>query len=166
MEIRKTTLDDLDGVMTIYKKARQFMRTHDNPTQWLGGKPSREQIEDDIAKGQSYVCVNEGRIAGVLCFFIGNDPTYKTIYDGNWLNDSPYAVVHRIASSGEFKGTGTFMMEWAFSQYGNVRVDTHEDNYVMQNMLRKLGYTYCGVIHLENGDPRLAFQKRSQINLK
>ena len=166
MEIRKTTLDDLDGVMTIYKKARQFMRIHDNPTQWLGGKPTREQIEDDIAKGRSYVCVNEGRIAGVLCFFIGNDPTYKTIYDGNWLNDSPYAVVHRIASSGEFKGTGTFMMEWAFSQCGNVRVDTHEDNYVMQNMLRKLGYSYCGVIHLENGDPRLAFQKRSQINLK
>ena len=166
MEIRKTTLDDLDGVMTIYKKARRFMRAHDNPTQWLGGKPTRQQVEEDIAKGQSYVCVNEGRIAGVLCFFIGNDPTYKTIYDGNWLNDSPYAVVHRIASSGEFKGTGTFMMEWAFSQYGNVRVDTHEDNYVMQNMLRKLGYTYCGVIHLENGDPRLAFQKRSQINLK
>lgn len=166
MEIRNTTLDDLDGVMTIYKKARQFMRAHDNPTQWLGGKPTRQQVEEDIAKGQSYVCVNEGRIAGVLCFFIGNDPTYKTIYDGNWLNDSPYAVVHRIASSGEFKGTGTFMMEWAFSQYGNVRVDTHEDNYVMQNMLRKLGYTYCGVIHLENGDPRLAFQKRSQINLK
>lgn len=166
MEIRKTTLDDLDGVMTIYKKARQFMRAHDNPTQWLGGKPTRQQVEEDIAKGQSYVCVNEGRIAGVLCFFIGNDPTYKTIYDGNWLNDSPYAVVHRIASSGEFKGTGSIMMEWAFSQYGNVRVDTHEDNYVMQNMLTKLGYTYCGVIHLENGDPRLAFQKRSQINLK
>ena len=166
MEIRKTTLSDLDRVMTIYKKARQFMRAHDNPTQWLGGKPTRQQVEEDIAKGQSYVCVNEGRIAGVLCFFIGNDPTYKTIYDGNWLNDSPYAVVHRIASSGEFKGTGTFMMEWAFSQYGNVRVDTHEDNYVMQNMLRKLGYTYCGVIYLDNGDPRLAFQKRSQINLK
>ena len=164
MEIRKTTLDDLDGVMTIYKKARQFMRIHDNPTQWLGGKPTRQQVEEDIAKGQSYVCVNEGRIAGVLCFFIGTDPTYKTIYDGSWLNDSPYAVVHRIASSGEFKGTGSFMMEWAFSQFGNVRIDTHEDNYVMRNMLTKLGYTYCGVIHLENGDPRLAFQKCRETN--
>ena len=166
MEIRKTTLDDLDGVMIIYKKARQFMRAHDNPTQWLGGKPTRDQIEDDIAKGQSYVCINEGRIAGVLCFFIGNDPTYKTIYKGNWLNDSPYAVVHRIASSGEYKGIGSFMMEWAFSQHGNVRLDTHEDNYVMQNMLRKLGYSYCGVIYLDNGDPRLAFQKSRDTNLK
>mgnify|MGYP003297416961 CR=1 FL=1 len=45
MEIRKTTLDDLDEVMTIYKKARQFMRAHDNPTQWSGGWPLREQID-------------------------------------------------------------------------------------------------------------------------
>ncbi|MBO5937371.1 MAG: GNAT family N-acetyltransferase [Clostridia bacterium] len=159
MEMRKTTLADLDEVMTIYKKARQFMRAHDNPTQWLGGKPTREQIEDDIAKQQSFVCIHQGKILGVLCFFVGNDPTYKEISGGNWLSDDTYAVVHRIASSGEVKGVGTFMMQWAFEKFGNVRVDTHEDNYVMQNMLKKLGYTYCGIIHLENGDPRLAYQK-------
>ena len=159
MEMRKTTLADLDEVMTIYKKARQFMRAHNNPTQWLGGKPTREQIEEDIAQGTSYVCTNNDKIAGVLCFFIGTDLTYTEIEDGNWLSDDTYAVVHRIASSGEFKGAGTFMMEWAFEQFSNVRIDTHEDNYVMQNMLKKLGYTYCGIIHLENGDPRLAYQK-------
>lgn len=165
MEMRKTTLDDLDEVMTIYKKARQFMRAHDNPTQWLGGKPTREQIEEDIAKGQSYVCIHESEIVGVLCFFVSVDPTYKVI-DGNWLSDLPYSVVHRIASNGEVKGTGTFMMEWAFNRFGNVRIDTHEDNYVMRNMLSKLGYTYCGIIHLTNGDPRLAFQKCTETNQK
>ena len=159
MEIRLTTYDDLDEVMEIYEKARAFMRIHDNPTQWLGGKPTRQQIEDDIAKEQSFVCTHQGKLAGVLCFFVGTDPTYAAVYGGQWLNDNTYAVVHRIASSGEFKGTGTFMMQWAYSQHGNVRVDTHEDNYVMQNMLKKLGYTYCGIIHLENGDPRLAYQK-------
>ena len=159
MEIRLTTIEDLDEVMEIYKKARQFMREHDNPTQWLGGKPTRQQIEADIARGAGYVCTHNGIIEGVLCFFKGNDPTYKTIYGGEWLNDEPYAVVHRIASSGKLKGTGTFMMEWAESQHGNIRIDTHEDNYVMQNMLKKLGYSYCGIIHLENGDPRLAYQK-------
>lgn len=163
MEIRKTTLNDLDEVMTIYQKARQFMREHGNPEQWQG-KPTRQQIEDDIAKSQSYVCIHENKIAGVLCFFIGADPTYSEIYNGKWSDDDTYAVVHRIASSGEFKGTGTFMLEWAFSQYGNIRIDTHEDNYVLQNLLKKLGYTYCGIIHLENGDPRLAFQKHADIN--
>ena len=158
MEIRNTTLADLDEVMEIYRKARLFMRAHDNPTQWLGGKPTRAQIEDDIVKQQSFVCIHEDKIVGVLCFFVGNDPTYKVI-EGEWLSEDAYAVVHRIASSGECKGTGSFMMKWAFESYGNVRVDTHEDNYVMQNMLKKLGYSYCGIIHLENGDPRLAYQK-------
>ena len=159
MEIRLTTREDLDEVMEIYRKARAFMRSHDNPTQWAGGWPVREQIEYDIENNQSFVCTKDGKIAGVMCFFIGNDPTYAVIENGNWLSDDTYAVVHRIASSGEFKGTGTFMMTWAFEQFPNVRIDTHEDNYVMQNMLKKLGYTYCGVIHLENGDPRLAYQK-------
>ena len=45
MEIRLTTTSDLDEVMEIYRKARLFMRAHDNPTQWLGGKPTREQME-------------------------------------------------------------------------------------------------------------------------
>ena len=160
MEIRLTTKNDLDEVMEIYRKARAFMRSHDNPTQWLGGKPTREQIEEDIEKQQGYVCIHKGKIAGVLCFFIGKDPTYANIGNGNWLSDDTYAVVHRIASSGEFKGTGTFMMNWAFNEFPNVRIDTHEDNYVMQNMLKKLGYSYCGIIHLENGDPRMAYQKQ------
>ena len=159
MEIRLTTRNDLDEVMEIYKKARSFMRAHENPTQWLGGKPTREQIEHDIENKQSFVCTHESKIAGVLCFFIGTDPTYAIIENGNWISSDTYAVVHRIASSGEFKGTGTFMMEWAFSRHSNIKIDTHEDNYVMQNMLKKLGYTYCGIIHLENGDPRLAYQK-------
>ena len=159
MEIRLTTRDDLDQVMEIYKNARAFMRAHGNPTQWSGGWPAREQIEYDIENQQSFVCIHDGKITGVMCFFIGTDPTYIKIDDGNWISNDTYAVVHRIASSGEFRGTGTFMMEWAFNRHPNVRVDTHEDNYVMQNMLTKLGYTYCGIIHLDNGDPRLAYQK-------
>ena len=34
----------------------------------------------------------------------------------------------------------------------------------MRNGLKKLGFTYCGIIYLENGDPRLAFQKLLTIN--
>ena len=162
MEIRPTTTSDLDEVMEIYRKARLFMRAHDNPTQWLGGKPTREQIEYDIENKQSFVCTHDGKIAGVMCFFVGTDPTYAIIEKGRWLSDDTYAVVHRIASSGEYKGTGTFMMEWAFEQFPNVRIDTHKDNYVMQNMLAKLGYTCCGTIYLDNGDPRLAYQKAKQ----
>jgi RimJ/RimL family protein N-acetyltransferase len=39
-------------------------------------------------------------------------------------------------------------------------VDTHQDNVVMQRILEKLGFTYCGIIFVANGTPRLAYQKK------
>lgn len=157
-EIRKTVKEDLPRVLEIYSHARNFMAETGNPNQWKSHKPTLEQIKGDIENGNGYVCTKDGEIHGVLCFFIGEDPTYKKIV-GEWKNDGEYAVVHRIASSGEAKGVGTFMMEWAFEKHPNVRIDTHEDNKVMQNMLKKLGYEFCGTIFLSDGDPRLAFQK-------
>ncbi len=159
MEIRKTTAADLDRVMEIYALAREFMAKTGNPHQWKTHKPQRELIEKDIETGQSYVCTEKERIIGVLAFIPGDDPTYGVIYDGEWKSQEAYAVVHRIATSGEVKGTGTFMMKWAESQFPHIRIDTHKDNRVMQNMLSKLGYSYCGIIHLEDGDERLAFEK-------
>jgi len=38
-------------------------------------------------------------------------------------------------------------------------VDTHEDNQTMQALLGKHGFSYCGIIHLANGDPRMAYMK-------
>ena len=47
----------------------------------------------------------------------------------------------------------------AFSQCGNLKIDTHENNVVMQNLLKKNGFTYCGRIYVDDGGERLAFQK-------
>ncbi len=157
-QIRKSQTEDLERILEIYAGARKFMAEHGNPNQWKNSKPTLDQIEGDISNGNGYVCVCDGEIHGVLCFFIGDDPTYKTII-GQWKKDGKYAVVHRIASSGEVKGVGSFMLEWAFTQFPNVRIDTHEDNYVMQNLLKKTGFEFCGTIFLQDGDPRLAYQK-------
>ena len=158
-EIRLTKPEELDQVMGVYAYARKFMAEHDNPTQWGNNKPSREQIERDIKAGKHYVYVVDGQIACVFYFAHEMDPTYVKIYDGNWQNEENYAVVHRIASSGTVKGAGSFCMQWAATQADNVRIDTHENNYVMQNMLKKNGFVHCGTIFLEDGEPRLAFHK-------
>ena len=87
------------------------------------------------------------------------DPTYRLI-DWAWIADGPYGVVHRIASSGEVKGAGAFCLDWAFEQCRHLRVDTHEDNIVMRNLLTKLGFEYCGIIYvLKDNSPRMAFEK-------
>ncbi len=159
MEIRKTRIEELDTVMDIYAYARRFMADTGNPNQWGTIKPKREWIEADIVNGNSYVCMEKDEIAAVFFYRYGNDPTYEVIYDGAWVNDKPYGVVHRIASAGRVKGAGSFCLNWAYEQCGNLKIDTHHDNIVMQNTLQKNGFTYCGIIYLEDGDERMAYQK-------
>lgn len=159
MEIRKTRIEELDAVMCIYQRARRFMAEHGNPSQWGDNKPAREQIAKDIEQGKSYVCVQGAEIAAVFYFAMEEDATYREIFEGEWKNQEPYAVVHRIAAAGTVKGAGSFCMNWAAAQCDNVRIDTHRDNTVMQNMLKKNGFEYCGIIYIEDGSERLAFQK-------
>ena len=163
MQIRKSTEKDFDRMMEIYAIARKFMAEHGNPRQWGPTCwPPAQLIHQDIAQGDSYVCTHEGRVVGTFYYICGKDiePVYARIEDGSWKDDSPYGVVHRIAVDGSVKGTGSFCLEWVFAQCGHVRIDTHGDNKVMQALLRKLGYTHCGTIYVEeDNDPRLAFEK-------
>lgn len=163
MHIRKTAETDLARVMQIYAHARAFMAEHGNPHQWGPTNwPPEELVLADIACGKGYVCEHEGQVEGVFFFDYGTDvePTYAEIDDGSWLSDRPYGVVHRIASSGQVPGVGAHCINWAFEQCGHLRIDTHADNVVMQNLLRKLGFVHCGTIYVyEDRFPRLAFEK-------
>ena len=162
MEIRLTEMNDLDKVMDIYEYARKFMREHDNPRQWSAyGWPPRDLIIQDIEHHKSYVAVENGEIAAVFYYDESHrtEPTYAVIEGGSWIGDEDYGVVHRIASSGQFKGAGSFCIRWACEKSGHLRMDTHGDNYVMQNCLKKLGFIYCGIIWVEtDNDPRLAYE--------
>ena len=163
MEIRHATENDFMRIMEIYAYARKFMAEHDNPKQWGATNwPPEELIHDDIRNRNSYVCEAEGRIVGVFYYNYGQDidPMYAVIEDGAWFSTEPYGVVHRIAGDGSVRGIGTFCINWAYEQCGHLRIDTHEDNYVMQNLLLKLGFRRCGLIHvLEDNDPRIAYEK-------
>ena len=97
-------------------------------------------------------------IGGVFYFHREEDPDYQTI-DGSWLNDRPYAVVHRVATAPGTKGVATFCLNWAYEQFPNMKIDTHDDNIPMQHLLVKLGFTCCGHTTLQNGDIRLIYQK-------
>lgn len=167
MYIRKTVYADMETVMKIYERARGFMAEHGNPLQWGPTNwPPEELVRQDIAKGESYVCIDNDNIVAVFYFIQGEDidPTYRNITDGNWLKDGPYGVVHRIASSGTVKGAGAFCISWAFEQCKHLRMDTHGDNIVMRNLLLKLGFVHCGTIYVEEDDyPRMAFEKMSSV---
>lgn len=102
------------------------------------------------------------KIVGAFYYVSGHriEPTYDVIEDGEWIGGDDYGVVHRIASSGNVKGVGSFCVNWAYEQCGHLRMDTHGDNKVMQSMLAKLGFVHCGTIYVEEDDyPRLAYEK-------
>jgi len=160
MTIRKATPDDLGAIMEIYAFARAYMQESGNPNQWHNHHPPRALIQADISAGLSYVCENEDNIAAVFYFNVEREPTYENI-DGQWHNNEPYGVVHRIARGPGAKGVGAICLNWCAAQHPNIRVDTHRDNTAMLKLLENLGYVYCGVIWLQNGDERLAFQKVS-----
>ncbi len=156
----------MSRIMEIYAGARKFMAEHGNPNQWGPTNwPPEALIREDMADGNSYVCLNDmDRIIGTFFYVQGDDiePTYREIEDGAWIEPGPYGVVHRIAADGSEKGIGAFCINWAYGQCGHLRMDTHGDNKVMQNLLKKLGFIHCGTIHVvEDNDPRLAFEKLS-----
>jgi len=160
MIIRKAKTEEIDAIMAVFDAAKQFMRKTGNDQQWIDGYPSKEFILDNIRNEGLYVCLSDDeQLVGAFYFKVEDDRTYAKIYDGEWLNDKPYGVVHRIASNGKQKGIGDACLQWCFDQCGNIRVDTHRKNIVMQNILYRNGYRYCGIIYVTNGTERLAFQK-------
>lgn len=156
--IRKTTIADIPRLKEIFARARRFMAETGNPNQWADDYPSDEFLRNDIEKGDSFVYISNNRIVATFVLQAGNDPTYNVIFEGEWPNNNAYATIHRIASSGEQKGVFHKVMEYALQTYSTIRIDTHRDNIVMQNAIRKEGFTYCGIIHCWNGDERLAYQ--------
>ena len=134
-----------------------FMADKGNPNQWTEGYPAEELIREDIAHGDCFICLSEGRTVATFVLRSGVDPTYTVIYDGQWPDNRPYATIHRIASSGDRHGIFHHIIRFALTRYDTLRIDTHQDNAPMRHAIAKEGFTYCGLIHCWNGDERLAF---------
>lgn len=90
MMIRRAAIQDLEQIMQIYARAVQYMHVSGNPNQWVEGYPSRALIEEDIARGVSYVVDRDGVIEAVFSYIEGEDPTYRQIEQGMWRTNGSY----------------------------------------------------------------------------
>lgn len=159
--IRPSTAADIPTLLTLADEARGIMRRNGNMGQWVNGYPSAEIFRQDIINGNSYMVCNADNIAvATFAFVPGPEPTYSIIDDGEWIDDTQeYYVIHRIASLPEHHGIIKTIMDYCFGITDNIRIDTHRDNRIMQHLMQKEGFIYCGIIYLDNGDERLAYQK-------
>ncbi|MCQ2796423.1 MAG: GNAT family N-acetyltransferase [Bacilli bacterium] len=163
LKVRLAKSEDLSVLLDIYSLARSFMIKNGNPTQWGKFYPRENIIVDSIKKKETFVIVDKnGCIRGTYALILGEDPTYKTIKKGKWLNDKPYLTLHRCAS--DFTNNGIFktMLNHALTYKLDIRIDTHKDNKVMRFLLKKYGFIQTGLIYVKEkglSSTRLAFQK-------
>ena len=143
--IRKASPADLPRIHGIYAAARQFMRDHGNFIQWDGEDAPEHLLPGDIEAGNLYVLEENGVIHAAFAFIIGADPCYAVIE-------------HRVASDGTVHNILGRIMDFAKSKISHIRIDTHENNKVMQRALEKQGFERCGIIYVPDGTPRIAFE--------
>lgn len=161
LAVRLATEADLPQALEICAIAREFMRASGNETQWVNGYPGEEVLLNDISQNALHCVFDESepeRICGIFALIAGDDPTYAEIFDGAWKSAAPYATIHRIASDGTRSGIFATAIQYARSRYGHLRIDTHRDNLPMRHCIERWGFEYCGIIYIEDGTPRLAFE--------
>ena len=157
--VRNATMGDLDHIMEMVDHSRSIMRANGNNSQW-GGYPGRDLIGNDIATGIGHVMTEGSRVVGYFAMLTQPEPTYEYIEDGLWLDDTtPYVTLHRLACVPSVKGIARCAFEWGEAHAPSVRVDTHLDNHIMLHIINGRGYTRCGVVYMQDGSPREAFQK-------
>ena len=172
MTIRPAVPADLPALRPVFEAAKAIMRADGNHEQWSApGFPSEDLLLRDIERGGGFVItsVNQSEtsvipseakesLIGYFALLPSPEPTYDRI-DGAWLTDEPYGVIHRIASYPEEHGIFASIIDFAAARYAHLRIDTHRDNRIMQHLLEKHGFTYCGIIWLEDGTERLAYER-------
>ena len=129
--------------------------------QWHPDYPTQQTILDDIAQNIGYAFTEGNEVIGYCCMIFGDEPAYKEI-EGAWKTEKPYAVVHRMSFSSKARGSGVsreafrLIKDCCMSNHIDaIRVDTQEENKVMQHILGREGFEYCGLIQFDGG-PKLA----------
>lgn len=164
-EIRKAKENDLPAIMEIIHQAQRTMK-QDGFQQWTKGYPGEEILSKDIEKQSCYLLTDQEEIVAVGTLYMENDPNYRIIEEGNWKTEEPYGTVHRLAVAEGRRQQGLAgilydRLEKICREKGmrGMRVDTHRDNKKMQSWIRKQGFRLCGVIYVEDGTKRDAFEK-------
>lgn len=165
MEFRKSEAKDVKGIMKIIDKAKDYLKSK-GINQWQNGYPNESTIIEDIDNENSYVLTLNNEIIGTTALFFEIEKTYNNIYDGKWKTLSDYTVIHRIAIDENLKGKniGEEIIKEIEKitlkrNIHSIKVDTHRNNKSMRNFLKKNGFEYCGIIYIEDGSERLAFEK-------
>ena len=164
MKIELSTKENLKDILNIINQAKIYMKEN-GINQWNEDYPKIESLENDILNKNSYVVKDDEKIIGTFVLIFGDEKSYQKI-EGAWKKNIPYGTLHRVAVNNNCKGKGVagFILDFAeaMAKEKNVfslRIDTHKDNISMRRFIEKSNFDFCGIIYVEDGTPRVAFEK-------
>lgn len=165
MKFRKSVKTDIYDILKIIKQAQDYFKEN-GINQWQNNYPNIETITCDIENENSYVLLKDDTVIATTAVIFDGEETYESIYDGRWLTSDRYATIHRIAVDNSYKGLGISSEIIRYIEkicrdknIFSIKIDTHEENESMKNLLKKNNFEYCGVIYLNDGSKRIAFEK-------
>ena len=142
MQIKQAKMDDLNQIMEILRDGRNQL-AEQGIDQWQGDYPNEEHIKEDIEKGFAYLVQSQDdETVGALSIVEAPDHSYDEL-NGDWLIDTDRYVV--IASA-----LFTSVIDYIKNNRKDIktiRIDTHEDNKIMQHLIDKNGFTKVGELH-------------------
>ncbi|RQD75368.1 MAG: GNAT family N-acetyltransferase [Halanaerobium sp. MSAO_Bac5] len=164
MEFRLAKKSDLKAILKIIAEAKDYLKSA-GIDQWQQGYPDQRDIKEDILKEDAYVLADKDKVFAYAALVFAEEKSYQKIFEGSWLSRENYAVVHRLAVDKEYKGKelAKLLLEeiekLVFKNgLNSIKIDTHQDNIPMQRLLEKSNFRYCGIIYLEDGSKRLAYE--------
>lgn len=163
---RKAILSDIDEIMIAVEDARELLKEEGNG-QWQFGYPNRDDFLADIKNGVSFVVLdNETKEIAGVCALTYFEEEYLNLYEGAWLSDLDFMVMHRVAVKAKYRGKGygkalfeAFIEEGKKQGYHSLRIDTHKNNTQMVNLCNYFGFTCCGKVILKPNKDRVVFEK-------
>lgn len=166
MRVRLATEDDIGDVINLTARVKEEYFEKNGIPQWEGSYPSDADFARDLEAERLFVMYMGECLVGYAAMEVADDPNYEAIEDGGWAKEGPYVVVHRFAINPDWHrmGMGSALMALADKLaeargVSSIRCDTHELNAGMNALLLKCGFERRGLIHLESGAPRLAYEK-------
>ncbi len=156
--------EQIEEIMCLLKQAKARMHASGIP-QWSDTYPDRAIIHQDILGKTAYVYMQGEKSGGYFVLSFALEASYGDIQNGQWRNENPYGVIHRLALADGMVGQGIGQKIFSFAKEQAVkrgiydlRIDTHAKNIPMQKALQRAGFQYCGVVMLADGGIRNAYQ--------
>ena len=159
MNIRLATALDADRIFEIYEYARAYMKAQGNPYQWGDNRPEKSLTKDDIKNRRCYVMEDEGHIFACFVFTIEFEKEYEAICPSK----VEYGVIHRVASDGSKRGIVERIVDFAKGKVNLLRIDTHEDNKIMQKVIERQNFKRLGIIYLEDKSARILYELKEGL---